>query len=60
VCNLIEQLGRNLNKLNFTANHIKHFILMNDKEKAEAAKIIEKEAVLSKSRIKEKEAHKKK
>jgi regulatory protein YycI of two-component signal transduction system YycFG len=60
VCNLIEQLGRNLNKLNFTANHIKHFILMNDKEKAEAAKIIEKEVMLSKSRIKEKEAHKKK
>ncbi len=60
VCNLIEQLGKNLNKLNFTVNHIKHFILMNDKEKAEVAKIIEKEAVLSKSRIKEKEAHKKK
>ena len=57
VCNLIEQLGRNLNKLNFTANHIKHFILMNDKEKAEAAKIIEKEVMPHRARFENKDYH---
>ena len=48
VCNLISQLGRKIDKLDFTADHIKHFILMNDKEKAEVAKMIEKDAIKKK------------
>jgi len=48
VCNLISQLGRKIDKLEFTADHIKHFILMNDKEKAEVAKMIKKNAIKKK------------
>jgi hypothetical protein len=48
VCNLIGQLSRKIDKLVFTADHIKHFILMNDKEKEETAKMIEKETMKKK------------
>jgi len=43
VCILIAQLGKKVDKLASNVDHIKHFILMNDKEKAEVAKMIEKE-----------------
>ena len=42
VCNLIVQLGKKIDRLDFTLNHIKHFILMNEKEKVLAAKMIKK------------------
>jgi hypothetical protein len=48
VCNLIRQLSRKIDKLVFTADHIKYFILINDKEKAEAAKMIKKETMKKK------------
>jgi hypothetical protein len=48
VCNLIAQLGKKIDKLGFTVDHIKHFILMNDKEKAEVAKMIEEKVMKKK------------
>jgi|TARA_B110000971_G_scaffold218136_1_gene256344 hypothetical protein len=48
VCNLIAQLGKKIDKLDLTVDHIKHFILMNDKEKAVVAKMIEKQTMKKK------------
>ena len=48
VCSLVEQLNRKIDKLVFTSDHIQHFILMNDKEKEETAKMIEKETMKKK------------
>jgi|TARA_B110000967_G_C18541353_1_gene390774 hypothetical protein len=45
---LIEQLGRKLDKLDSTVEHIKRFILMNEKEKEEVVKMIEKGAMKKK------------